>query len=566
MRDNSKRPELLAPGGSPEALEAALKAGADAVYFGGKLFNARMNARNFDDSAMASAIEKCHKRGARAYVTLNTQIYDRELEDALKYSAFLYECGADALIMADPGLASLVREYLPSMELHASTQASGHSSDCAKKLASLGFTRMVCAREISEEDLSLLIASSPIETELFVHGAMCVCHSGQCLMSSVIGGRSGNRGECAQPCRMRYNNAYPLSLKDMALGSHIKELSEMGVASFKIEGRMKSPDYVYSVVSLYRRLIDENRNADRKELEALANVFSRSGFTDGYFTGKISDKMLGIRSEQDKNNTKNAHTFHKDLGIKREEIKHERKKAELPPKILSSKKGEPSNRVSSARFVSPSQIPSAHGFDIVYLPLDRFDGKLANGVILPPVIFDKEIPKTRKDLLEAERKGAKHVLVGNIGHLSMLEGTSLIPHGDLRLNIFNSKDIEVLKEFEDLTVSVELTLPQIRDLPAKKSAVVYGRLPIMLLEKPVGASRLRDRTGASFDIIKENGRDVLYNSVPVYMADKKDSLKKSGIFNTHFIFSTESKKECENIIDAYKKGIPYPGNGIRRIK
>ena len=270
MNDSEiKLPELLSPAGSPAALEAALEAGADAVYCGGKLFNARMNAHNFGDDEMRWAAEACHAAGARLYVTVNTQLYDRELLSALRFAARLCEIGVDGIIAADIGLCSLIREHIPQLPLHASTQMSGANTAQAVWLSKAGFT------------VARLCASSPIEIEMFVHGAHCVCVSGQCEFSAMIGRRSGNRGECAQPCRMPYNGGYPLSLKDMSLAGHISELCRIGVASLKIEGRMKAPDYVRGVTSVYRRLLDERRDADKDETEYLAALFSRGGFTDG---------------------------------------------------------------------------------------------------------------------------------------------------------------------------------------------------------------------------------------------------------------------------------------------
>ena len=200
-------PELLAPAGSPEALRAAVDAGADAVYFGAVGFNARAGARNFTDSELARAVEFCHGRGVRVYLTLNTLVYDREMKDYLAAAGRAYRAGVDALIVADIGGAAALRRTFPDLPLHASTQMSGHSVGAARELAERGFSRMVLARELSLADISAYTASAPIESEVFIHGALCVCHSGQCLFSSLVGGRSGNRGECAQPCRLPYNGS-----------------------------------------------------------------------------------------------------------------------------------------------------------------------------------------------------------------------------------------------------------------------------------------------------------------------------------------------------------------------
>lgn len=301
MQINKKLPELLSPAGSPEALRAAVAGGADAVYFGAKSFSARSFAENFDEDAIKNAVRYCRALGVKTYMTVNIQLSDRELGEAAETIFRAYRYGVDAFIVADVGLANYVHTVCPEIELHASTQATGLNVYSADELKKIGFSRVVAPREISRRDLEILIKNSPIETELFVHGAICVSCSGQCLMSSVIGGRSGNRGECAQPCRLPYGKSgYALSLKDMCLAGHLTELSEMGVASLKIEGRMKSPEYVYGVTKIYRTLLDEGRNAGEKELAALSSLFSRSGFTCGYYTGKIGREMLGVRTADDK--------------------------------------------------------------------------------------------------------------------------------------------------------------------------------------------------------------------------------------------------------------------------
>ncbi|MBQ8344649.1 MAG: U32 family peptidase [Clostridia bacterium] len=260
MRER-QMPELLCPAGSFAALEAAIEGGADAVYMGGTLFNARIHAKNFTPQELERGIALTHSYGVKVYIAANTLIYDREIEDFLRAAEEAYLAGADALIVADVGCAAAVHRRLP-IELHASTQLSGHNAEAARRLAACGFSRMVCAREMSREDLAAFTAASPIEAEVFVHGALCVCHSGQCLFSSLVGGRSGNRGECAQPCRLPYGlkngkRGFPLSLRDLSLAEHLPELARMGVASLKIEGRMKSPEYVRDVAAVFRRLLDE---------------------------------------------------------------------------------------------------------------------------------------------------------------------------------------------------------------------------------------------------------------------------------------------------------------------
>ena len=301
MRRSTKLPELLAPAGSFECLLAAVEAGADAVYVGGRRFGARAFAKNFELEELSRAVAYCHLHRVKLYVTVNTLIEDKELPELISYCSELYRIGVDALIIADLGAIRAVRRYLPDFELHASTQMSVHSTLGANAATELGVTRAVVARELSLENITSVTENSKCEIEVFLHGALCVCHSGQCLFSSMVGGRSGNRGECAQPCRLPFaGGKYPLSLKDLSLAEHIPELIESGVASLKIEGRMKSPSYVYTVTKIYRTLLDEYRGANKSELQQLRRAFSRDGFTDGYFTGNIARGMTGVRSEEDK--------------------------------------------------------------------------------------------------------------------------------------------------------------------------------------------------------------------------------------------------------------------------
>lgn len=681
MNIKNKTPELLAPAGSPEALDAAIAAGADAVYFGGASFNARIGAKNFDGGALSDAVRKCRSFGIKTNITLNTLILDREIDGVLRYVETLYNLGADALIVADLGAARLIRRYFPELDLHASTQVSGHNVPAAIELAKLGFTRMVAARELPLADIAAICRNSPIETELFIHGAICVSQSGQCLASSLIGGRSGNRGECAQPCRLPYKcegckkDSYALSLKDLCLAGHMTELLTLGAASFKIEGRMKSPGYVYGVTSIYRRLLDERRNADESEISELRALFSRSGFTDGYFVSKPGRDMLGVRTDADKalsasgdsvnyaklcedrrrevdieaefrlgepsrltlhsggleasalgqapepaknhpltseaaakNLTKLGGTHFKARKItltvdgsngglmlpvsalnslrrdavgKLTALLEPAKSIKLPEKLEKSS-GIRKKPLETAYFQSDSEIPdNTNRFDIIYIPLEEFrpnvSGK-ANGVIIPPVVFDSELDEVRQMIAAAATSGITHALVSNLGHLSLALEAGMVPHGDFRLNVYNSYAVDSLLElgFADVIASPELTLPQLRDLALP--AVLYGRVPLMVLEKCVirdlyscricsdaGFPPLIDRMGVAFPLTRAwKHRNLMYNSVPVYMADKLADLRRAGLSAGHFIFSDETSAEAAVIIDAYRLGLPTDKN-IRRI-
>lgn len=305
------KPLILSPAGSFEALCAAVNAGADEVYFGLPEFNARYNAKNFTDEELKEALRMCRILGVKSNITVNTLITDKEMPKALDMVYNAASLGADAFIVQDLGFASEIKRQMPSVCLHASTQCACHNLEGAKKLTQLGFDRVVLAREMPKHEIEKVV-NEGIETEIFVHGALCVCQSGMCLMSSVIGGRSGNRGLCAQPCRLPYSmaenkNKYPLSLKDLSLGTRIEELIPMGITSLKIEGRMKSPEYVYGTTKIWRELIDGGKNASVNQMNELSDIFSRGGYTDKYFTGayqKDNRDMYGIRSSDDKQNTR----------------------------------------------------------------------------------------------------------------------------------------------------------------------------------------------------------------------------------------------------------------------
>ncbi len=287
--------EILSPAGSPEALKAAVLSGADAVYFGASAFNARMNACNFTDDILASQMRYCHERGVACHATLNTLVSQREFPKALETAEKLVAAGVDALIVQDVGLAAALKKR-SDVPLHASTQMTVHNLDGILFAQQMGFDRVVLSREVSRKEMEYMAARSPLELEVFGHGALCMCYSGQCYMSSLIGNRSGNRGECAQPCRLPYQGGYRLSLKDLCLLKYYNELDAMGIASLKIEGRMKSPEYVSAMTAAYAGA--KRGEVYSPETEAyLAGVFSRSGFTDGYYTDNIGKSMFGTRSE-----------------------------------------------------------------------------------------------------------------------------------------------------------------------------------------------------------------------------------------------------------------------------
>ena len=682
MNKTKKLPELLSPAGSLDAFRAAIDGGADAIYVGGSAFNARINAKNFSPDELCESVKLAHAYGIKVYQTINTMIYDREIDELLRAAEQSANMGVDAFIVSDIGGASLIHSRLPEMELHASTQMSVHNAAGARFLEQHGFSRVVPARELSDSDIKYLVANNPLEVEIFIHGALCVSHSGQCLFSSLVGGRSGNRGLCAQPCRLPYacggeraGDKYPLSLKDLSLASHVKEIIDSGVASLKIEGRMKSPEYVRGVTHVWRRLLDEGRDARHDDMRELAELFSRGGFTDSYYTKTVGCGMLGVRSESDKQASREVEKFNKitrktpidvnvalcagnpskltlshgkhsvtvigdevqrainapldetsvkrsisklgdtpfELGTFSADIEDgvmmpvsalnalRRSGVEALLNVLNAQKEtvvgnaehqeckKISTKANVARFYCEEQITekARQYFDVIALPLSRFIEKAhgANGFVMPPVIFDSGWQRVREMLKKAADHAPEYVVITNLGQIDeikqMLPDAKLI--ADFRFNIGNGQTAAFFEQngFDSFVVSPELTLAQIRDIGGSKAAIVYGRVPLMTLEKCAvkalygedrgcrvcrnNGAEMTDRRGFVFPILREwEHRNVVYNSLPTSMSDKLDDLARAGIVNRHFIFTTESADEVDDVIDAYKTGKALDGK-VRRI-
>lgn len=300
-----RRPEILAPVGSEEALTAAVFSGADAVYLGTGECNARRNAGKFSGEDLVRAVRFCHERGVKVYITVNTLVRDEELQTTANTLREIAESGADAIIVQDLAVAALAKKVCPKLAMHASTQMAVHNAEGVRALETMGFCRVVLARELSIDEIRSIQNETQAELEVFVHGALCISASGMCYLSAMLGERSGNRGLCAQPCRLQFScngNDHALSLKDMSHLAHLQKLAEIGIASLKIEGRMKRPEYVAASVNAVNCALDGlDYDAD-----ALKAVFSRSGFTDGYLMGKRTRAMFGIRTKEDAMEGKDA--------------------------------------------------------------------------------------------------------------------------------------------------------------------------------------------------------------------------------------------------------------------
>ena len=672
--------ELLSPAGSREAVTAAVQSGADAVYLGFGDYNARRNAKNFTREQLVETVEYCHVRGVKVYLTLNTLLSDAELPGAAKEVAFASDAGVDAVLVQDLGVLDLVRRTAPDLPIHASTQMSVMNLDGVKRAADLGCTRAVLARELPMSQIAHICAHSPIEIETFAHGAQCMCYSGQCFFSSVIGTRSGNRGLCAQPCRLNYGwgdraDKALLSLKDMSLAGHLRELDEIGVTCVKLEGRMKRPEYVSVVTGIYSAAIREGREPTREELEQLRRAFSRQGFSDGYFTDHTGGHMFGTRQEEqepkelfaaaraeygrehqrvgltgsltmktgeplafsvsDGLRTAAAEGAAPQTALKRsttpQEAEERLKKTGgtpyyfesidvnsdeglmIPAAVLNALRRDALDALTAVRgakpvrrslpFVpvagdegrsqakpvftvaihSPRQLTNAlleRRPAVVYLPLEtavqvkdqivRMSGLgIEPSVIIPRVLWDREVPAVERQLNALKEAGVQSVLVTNLGGIDLAKRTGLRMRGDFGLEVYNAECARMYGDLglESVTLSFEQKLARVREQkkPLPSELVVYGRLPLMITENCIYQARdgkckkgceakqaILDRRRARFPVLRAYGcRNEIFNSLPLWLADKAAELERAGLWALRLNFVLEQPGECVDILDAY---------------
>ena len=685
--------ELLSPAGSMDALKAAVQNGANAVYLGCGTFNARQSARNFTPQALVEAVKYCHIRGVAVHLTLNTLVSDRETEEISALIRHAAGCGVDAFIVQDLSVVQLCRRIAPGIPIHGSTQMTIHSLPGVLLCAAWGMTRVVLSRELSREEIRYICQNSPIEIEVFAHGALCMCYSGQCFLSAAIGGRSGNRGRCAQPCRQsygysRWENRYPLSLKDNCLVGYLRELEEMGVASLKLEGRMKRPEYVAAVTGVYRKALDEGV-VTREMMNTLMTAFNRQGFTDGYYTGNTGKPMFGIRDDKKEDNeflkqmrqTYEAVenqlvpvTFHAEINAEGSRltvtdpegrsctvygpIPEPARRLPLTEDLFAARVGKTGGtpyrcedvtaHISGELTLSAAainglrrdaldqltalrarrEVPSLHkmrkyphfaGFrgqpaltvqittpeqitgrllkmepSVIYVPLHllvrdpKFCRDLTRRVtvaaVLPRICHDNELDQLRADLRSVRDQGVKAALVGNLGLLLPVREVGMQIHGDFGLNIYNSGSMNIAKELElaSVTLSFEMTLPQIRDVSKAVPCEIfaYGRMPLMVTENclirgrsgdctcHLGTTRLMDKTGADFPVIKDGNacRSVVLNGKKLYWLDRQNDLGKLGLWATRLYFTTENAKEVDQILNSYINPAPFdPGACTRGL-
>ncbi len=616
--------ELLAPAGNETALRAAVQSGADAVYLGGKSFGARRTAQNFTIEEIKKQTEYCHLYGVDVHVTVNTLVKQREIGELTEYVKSLNDARVDALIVQDLGAAEIIKNTCPDLTLHASTQMSVTTVDEVKELARLGFSRVVLARELSRDEIERICRTSPIEIEVFVHGAICQCYSGKCFMSSILGGRSGNRGACAQPCRLPYEfcgghksikNGYLLSPKDMALIDELGTLKRMGVASLKIEGRLKRAEYVSAVVGVYRKYLDllekhGDTKVTKEDMQILTDAFSRSGFTDGYFNNKLGADMMSYASPSGTGDTKYTHEAVKRCA----ENANVRK---IGVDIAGTLKlGSPLEVTFSDGSRSVRAVGTLKSEKAVNVPLDadRLKAQLLKLGSTPfdcrdiSVTVDEGVTLPIKEINAVRRAAAEMLADARIkrekGRVedyviptceraapNKIELTAYVTTDEQRraaeeasikverfrpfsgtLNVYNSLTVDYLAKDGVVTLSPELNLREIDELlrytNAKTEVIAYGRLPLMIMKNcPVNAQgkcqggkqvySLRDRKKRVMPLIcdgeKGRCRAVLLNSVPIYMADKAEDIKRLKINCVRLLFTVENFSQCVKIIYEYKR-------------
>lgn len=505
-----KNAEILSPVGNNEMLIAAVRSGADAVYFGAKDFSARRNAENFGNFELQKAIEYCHIRGVKAYLTLNILIKDEEFSNAVALARDAYNFGIDGVIVQDLGFASVIHKLLPKLPLHASTQMSIHTPAALYLLKEMGFTQVVAAREMSFNDLKELCKTAnelDMVVEVFVHGALCMSVSGQCLLSAYLGSRSGNRGLCAGPCRLPFKaengTGYDLSLKDLSLVEHIRELYDIGVRSFKIEGRMKRPEYVAAATKACKEAL-YNGVIDYELSKTLQNVFSRSGFTSGYLQDKLGRDMFGIRTKDD------VVSADKAFPVLHEIYRNERQAVAVDLKFTAKAEQETEltltdgiNTISVKGSVPDFAQNKAADEESVLKNLNKFGGTPYylnnNEIILDNGLFLRagELNELRRNAVEllSEKRGeckrsSVDIIFGN-------DKPAQITHAPLRLcvRLENADQIP-----DDLSAVSAVILPLENDFPKIDGVKCIAEIPRGIISEQAIINRLEK--------FKQNGVDT----------------------------------------------------------
>lgn len=578
--------ELLAPAGDMESLKAAVLNGADAIYLGGKEFSARQSAANFDREELIEAVKFCHAYGVKVYVTINTLLKNQELKGALEYASFLYSIGVDAIIIQDLGLLHLLKKHLPELEVHASTQMTAHNLDAVNKLYELGVKRVVLSRELSLDEIKYIKENTKAELEMFAHGALCISFSGQCLMSSLIGGRSGNRGRCAQPCRLEYRldgkKAYHLSPKDLSTLDFVEKIKELGVYSLKIEGRMKRAEYVATVVSAYRAALDGKLN--NKQREDVTQIFNRGGFTSAFMFKRQGQDMMSykkprnwgtylgkvirvkgnfavVRLENTLNDGDGVEIFDKNIGVvvsnmklKGNIVKSAKKGDEVDFYLKGAKVGDVIYKTSDADLIKRAR-ESFEGKEVYRIPLDA-DIKIKK---------DENIMLKIRDIF-----GTEVEVIGGMPEIAKVRAISL---DKVKENLSKTKDTPYVLNNLTAEIDDDVTIP-VSQINAIRREAIDKLLTIKQNKKEYkGIDFKFDKVERNNDIklILATGRQDIVKAVykyfdEVYFGGDKlrinngdiQSLLKDGYNVLPWIpeiILEEEKHIKKNLDELYKNGI-----------
>lgn len=556
-----KKIELLSPVGSLANLKAAIVGGADAVYLGLPRFNAREYATNFNKDYFLEAVKLCKSNNIKIYLTVNTLIKNSEIKDFFNEISFAYENGIDAVILQDPSFIPIIKSSFPGLLIHLSTQAGIMNSYHANLFTDVD--RIVLARELSKESLQSIRKNYKKELEVFVHGALCVCVSGSCLFSSFVGGRSGNRGKCSQPCRRIYNGIYYLSTKELSLIEKVPELIKLNLDSLKIEGRMRTPYYVNTVTSIYRKAIEDSYSGKftfTKEMkDKLESAFSRD-FTEGCYSGKdVFNRKSSSGISNIKEITYNVET--KPIDLKKRTSKL----------IIPEIKNKPSTKKQLlVRVYNKEDAISAskNGADIVYYDIfakDFLETKNQINVplfgVTPRIMFDKDVKLIQKEIKEKCPQG---LLAGNLGILNPDLKLNIPLHLDYNLNCFNDINLEYLEKLGAFPlISPELSIFEQSEFKNKNFAsLVHGNIKLMTLAHKIPDTAMKDEKNFKFHINKIYNGSELTNEKEFALFNKAKNLLKAGINN----FFIDTDNDVENIVNIYRQIIDGKTVDVSKIK
>ncbi len=556
-----KKIELLAPAGSMANLKAAISRKADAVFLGMTRFGARSYASNFNDSYLKEAINICKANNVRLFLTMNTLIKNNEIDEFFEQLTYAYTLGIDAVIIQEISFLDIIKKNYPDLRVHISTQAGIMNSYHATLLNKAD--RINLARELSKEEIKEIRKNYPKEIEIFCHGALCVSVSGSCLFSSLLGGRSGNRGKCAQPCRRQYNHVSYLSTKELFLLEKIPELIDIGVDSIKIEGRMRTPNYVATTTEIYREALDSHYKGKfkvTKEMEQkLHNAFNRE-FTQGFF---VSSENILNRNDSAGKSLITQKEFY-EVPSKKYVSNRIKPKVILPK--FQHKSSQTKNLIVRAYNMEDAIIASKEGADIIYFDLFNNDFiKLKSQIssklfgITPRIMLDSDIEQIKKEIALKEPDG---IFAGNIGILNL--GLTVPIHLDYNINIFNDIDLDyVLKKGATPIISPELSLHELKQFQNKNFIVfVHGKIKLMTLRHKLDKGDIRDQTNAVFHVNAiHNGSEIL-NGKELGLFSLCSSLPKEGITN----FFIDTDKRIGEVTALYRQILDQKPVKDRKIK